>query len=113
GRPRKQVTGLEASLGALHSTPQATVDWTDPDVWIPERLSGDDRDLAAAIWTKSGKAVNPRHTYGHWLLSQKYRLIEEGPDGTLVLTGRGRDFVDHAGGEAEAYLDEQEGLAKL
>ncbi len=56
----------------LRGTPQNTVDWTDPDAWIPERLSGDDRDLATAIWTKSGKTVNPRHTYGHWLLSQKY-----------------------------------------
>lgn len=113
GRPRKQVTGLQATLGELRGTPQNTVDWTDPDAWIPERLSGEDRDLASAIWTQSGKTVNPRHTYGHWLLSQKYGLIEEGPDGNLVLADRGRDFIEHESGEAEAFLDEQEGLAKL
>jgi restriction system protein len=115
GRPRKQVTGLQATLGELRGTPQNTVDWTDPDAWIPERLSGEDRDLASAIWTTSEKAVNPRHTYGHWLLSQKYGLVEEGPgpDGNLVLTDRGRDFIAHEGGEAEVFLDEQEGLAKL
>ncbi|MEQ8767588.1 MAG: HTH domain-containing protein, partial [Planctomycetota bacterium] len=113
GRPRKQVTGLQATLGELRGTPQNTVDWTDPDAWIPERLSGDDADLASAIWMKSGKTVNPRHTYGHWLLSQKYELIEEGPDGTLALTDRARDFIEHQGGEAEVFLDEQEGLAKL
>ncbi len=113
GRPRKQITGLQATLGELRGTPQNTVDWTDPDAWIPERLSGDDADLANAIWTKSGKTVNPRHTYGHWLLSQKYELIEDGPDGTLALTDRARDFIEHEGGEAEVFLDEQEGLAKL
>lgn len=113
GRPRKQITGLQATLGELRGTPQNTVDWTDPDAWIPERLSGDDQDLANAIWTKSGKTVNPRHTYGHWLLSQKYELVEEGPDGNLTLTDRGRDFVENEGGEAEVFLDEQEGLAKL
>lgn len=113
GRPRKQITGMRASLGELRGTPQNTVDWTNPDVWIPERLSGDDRELASAIWTKSGKAVNPRHTYGHWLLSQKYDLIEEGQDGLLRLTERGQDFIDHEGGETEIFLDEQEGLAKL
>lgn len=113
GRPRKQITGLQATLGELRGTPQNTVDWTDPDAWIPERLSGDDQDLASAIWTKSGKKVNPRHTYGHWLLSQKYELVEEGPDGNLTLTDRGRDFVENEGGEAEVFLDEQEGLAKL
>ncbi|HLT35297.1 MAG TPA: restriction endonuclease [Enhygromyxa sp.] len=113
GRPRKQITGLQATLGELRGTPQNTVDWTDPDTWIPERLSGDDADLASAIWAKSGKTVNPRHTYGHWLLSQKYELIEEGADGNLALTDRGRDFIEHEGGEAEVFLDEQEGLAKL
>lgn len=113
GRPRKQITGLHATLADLRGTPQRTVDWTDPDSWIPERLSGDDRDLAAAIWTASRKTVNPRHTYGHWLLVQKYKLIEEAPDGMLRLTERGQEFLDHVAGETEAYLDEQEGLAKL
>ncbi len=113
GRPRKQITGLQATFGELRGTPQNTVDWTDPDAWIPERLSGDDQDLASAIWTQTGRSVNPRHTYGHWLLSQKYELIEDGPDGHLALTDRGRDFIEHEGGEAEVFLDEQEGLAKL
>jgi restriction system protein len=107
GRPRKQITGLQATLGELRGTPQNTVDWTDPDAWIPERLSGDGQDLASAIWTQSGKTVNPRHTYGHWLLSQKYELVEDGPDGNLALTDRGRDFIEHEGGEAEVFLDEQ------
>ena len=89
------------------------MDWTDPESWIPERLSGDDRDLAGAIWIKSGKTVNPRHTYGHWLLSQTYRLIEEGPDGNLWLTERGQDFIDHEGGATESRLDQEEGLVKL
>ena len=113
GRPRKQVTGLQTTLAELRGTPQNTVDWTNPDTWITERLSGDDRELASAIWTTSGKTVNPRHTYGHWLLSQKYGLVEEGSDGNLVLADRGHDFIDNEGGEAEAFLDEQEGLAKL
>ena len=73
GRPRKQVTGLQTTLGELWGTPQNTVDWTDPDTWIPERLSGDERELAGTIWTTSGKTVNPRHTYGHWLLSAEIR----------------------------------------
>ena len=113
GHQRKQVAGLHATLGELSGTPQKAVDWTDPDTWIPERLSGDDQDLASAIWSTSEKTVNPRHTYGHWLLSQKYELIEDGSDGKLSLTDRGRDFIEHEGGDAEVFLDEQEGLAKL
>ena len=77
GRPRKQVTGLEATLRELRGTPQDPVAWTEPDVWIPDRLDGADRDLATAVWVQSGKSVNPRHTYGHWLLSRTYELIVE------------------------------------
>ena len=113
GRARKQITGLRATLGELWGTPQNTVDWSDPDAWIPERLSGDDRELATAIWTQSKKVVNPRHTYGSWLLSQKYDLLGEAPDGTVLLTERGRDFLQNEGGETEAFLDEQEGVAKI
>ena len=113
GRPKAQVAALHRALAQLRGTPQDPVAWTDPDMWIPERLSGEICDLATAIWTESDPGVNPRHTYGHWLLVQKYDLLEAGPDGILVLTDRGRDFVDREGGHAEVWLDEQEGLAEL
>lgn len=113
GRPKPQVTGLHGALAQLRGTPKNPVAWTDPDTWIPARLSGDTRDLALAIWTESNRDVNPRHTYGHWRLVQKYDLLETDSDGTLALTDRGRDFIEHEGGRAETFLDEQEGLAEL
>lgn len=48
----------------------------------------------------------------HWLLCQKYQLLEEA-DGSLGLTGRGQSFLDHELGEVEAFIDEQEGIAKI
>ena len=113
GRPRMQIMGLQATLGELRGTPQNHVDWTQPDVWISERLSGDDRDLAYSVWTQSGKVVNPRYTQGHWLLSRTYRLVGENPDGTLCVTDDGREFIEHDGGKTETFIDEQEGLTKL
>jgi len=113
GRPRKQVTALRTTINELRGTPQNTVDWTDPDGWIPERLSGDDRDLASAIWQSSSNSVNPRHTYGHWLLCRRYRLIHEDRDGTLTLTDAGKKFLHQESGEIEAFLDEREGVIKL
>ncbi len=113
GRLKAHVTGLRSALVQLWGTPQNPVAWTDPDTWIPAKLSGDIRDLAMAIWTESGQGVNPRYTYGHWLLVQKYDLLEEGSDGSLLLTNFGRDFIEHQGGDAEACLDKQEGLLEL
>lgn len=113
GYSEKQITGLWTTLISLRGVPQEPTDWTDPDIWIPEKLSGDDRKLASAIWNRSGKVVNPRHIYGHWTLSRRYKLIEENPIGNLVLTDRGHDFIEHEGGETEVFLDEQEGVGKL
>lgn len=66
-----------------------------------------------AIWVESNQGVNPRHTYGHWLLVQQYGLLRTDSDGKLLLTDQGRDFIEHQGGRTEIFLDQQEGLAEL
>ncbi len=113
GRPRKQVTGLRAKILDLCGTPEHSVDWTDPATWIPERLDGNDRELAQQIWDDSNGAVNPRHVYGHWLLAMRYGLLQEDGDGLLQITEDGRNFLEEPGGRIEAFVDEAEGLAKL
>ena len=113
GCPRKQVTGLRATLTELRGTPQKTVDWTSPAEWIPERLKDSDRQLAQAIWDRSNGTVNPRHTYGHWLLAQRYNLLRVDGDGVLQLTKAGLDFLEQPAGEAESAIDEAEGVLKL
>lgn len=113
GYPQKQVTSLRANIRELMGTPQKTVDWTDPATWIPKRLKGEYRELAQVIWDRSKHTVNPRHTYGHWLLAQKYNLLCVGGDGVLELTEKGRDFLEHQGGKAESAIDKAEGLIKL
>lgn len=113
GVPRRRITALHSAFVSLRGTPQKSVDWTEPASWIPERLDGDDRALAQRIWEHSKGTVNPRYTYGHWLLAQRYKLIEEDESGQVILTKWGSDFLDHPGGRAEAAIDEAEGLIKL
>jgi len=113
GRSRKQITGLRATVNQLRGTPQKTVDWTDPDSWIPERLAGGDRELAQAIWKSSGGTVNPRHVYGHWLLANRYGLVREDDEGCVQITPLGEDFLAHPLGDAEGRVDEMEGVLKL
>jgi restriction system protein len=113
GRLRSQITGLRSTITALWGSPQSPVDWTAPDVWIPQRLQDDDRELAEAIWKKTGGKVNPRHVYGHWLLACNYGLLEENASGQMCLTERGQDFVTHEQGDAVTLIDEGEGLLKI
>ncbi|MDE0132310.1 MAG: restriction endonuclease [bacterium] len=113
GHSRTDITKLHRTIMGLTGKPGDQVDWRDPDSWIPKRLSGDQRSLAYAIWTESGKTANPRHTAGSWSLVRHYELIKEDTDGNLQLTDRGRSFLNHRLGEAESILDTQEGLVEL
>ena len=113
GRSRAEITKLHRAIMQHAGTPADPADWSDPDTWIPKLLSGEDRQLANAIWEGSDKTVNPRHTAGSWELVRHCLLLEEDPDGNLRLTTRGRDFIDHAFGRAEALVDEHEGLIGL
>jgi restriction system protein len=113
GRPRTSLTGYLNEIANLRGTPQEPRDWTDPDEWIPARLSGEEQQLAQAIWDSSKEQVNPRHIRGHWYLAKRYDLLAEDEDGTLFLTELGRDFIDHPLGETVQMLDRREGLIKL
>lgn len=113
GMTRTQVNGLRAAIWEHRGTFAENTDWTDPDRWIPERLSGDHRDAALRIWTHTKKRINPRHMAGHWLLASGYELLDDGADGRLIVTPRGRDFADHQEGAAVRELDEREGLLAI
>lgn len=107
------VTGFRSGLKDLRGTPQANLDWSDPDTWIPARLEGDMRATANAIWVGSGKVVNPRHMTGVWLLSRNYDLLEEDADGVLGLSPRGEQLLGDGAAEIERDVDEAEGLLAI
>lgn len=113
GHLRSQITGLRSTISSLWGSPQSPVDWTDPDIWIPDRLQGQDRELAEAIWQKTGGRVNPRHVYGHWLLACTYGLLAEADNGQMRLTEAGQDFIDYPMGDTVTSIDEQEGVLKI
>ena len=107
------VTGTRASIVAQRGNPQDNRDWTDPDAWIPEVLTGDQREFATQLWEGSEGTVNPRHFLGHWLLSRRYGLIADAPSGRLQITDRGRAFVDTPTGEVVREIDANEGVFKI
>ncbi len=108
-----EITSMRAAIWALRGNPQETEDWTDPDVWIRERLSGEAQALALQTWEGSGKRINPRYTTGEWSVARAYRLLEESEDGTLRIGERGRNFIDHPQGEVVREIDLRQGLVRL
>ena len=105
---RDMITAIQAQTG----TPQNPVDWSEPDRWIAERLSGGDAELAYRIWRMDGHVLNPRHSYGSWLFVNNYGLMEKNDEGRWQPTEKGESFL--RGDDATLReLDEDEGLLKL
>jgi restriction system protein len=93
-------------------TPQNPVDWSNPDEWIGERLTGSARKLAQRIWDESSNTVNPRHVYGAYLFINTYDLLSPDTSGIYRLSKIGAAFkADDP--TVVRKLDEAEGLPKL
>lgn len=97
------------AIWELRGTPQNTVDWKNPDIWIDQRLHGRDKEIALKIWNESNKTVNPRYTRGTQFLINGYGLIEE-KQGNYKLTEKGKLFISSKNNDAVRYIDTQEGL---
>ncbi len=112
GVPRVAVAGMINAIHGQTGTPQNPVDWTDPDAWIGERLSGGAAKLARRIWEESERTVNPRHVNGSYLFVNSYGLLVTDAEGVYRLTELGRAFLDGDLGVVRE-IDEAEGLPQL
>ena len=107
------IKGFHTTIFRLTGTRKKPLNWSDPDNWIPERLKGDELELAEKIWKLSNKQVNPRYTTGHWFLIRNYELMQINEQDELEISVRGKDFLDHFNGKTVQFIDENEGLVKL
>jgi len=86
------LRSLRKRVWAMRGTPQAPVDWSDPDQWIPERLDGPEKDAALVVWERSAKTVNPRYMTRPMRAVESLRILAT-TGGKYVLTERGRAFL--------------------
>lgn len=93
-------------------TPQNPVDWSKPDEWIPQRLQGENQDLALRIWQKSDGELNPRHVYGAYLFLNSFELLKPDAEDVYQFTERGELFLKEDV-KTVRILDEAEGLPQL
>lgn len=112
GVAKKEVLSLRTAIQDATGTPQKPLDWTDPDTWIDERLTGENALLAHRIWSESKKSANPRHLSGGYLFINTFDLLEPDPMGIYRLTDRGRRFLSNDT-DTIRELDDLEGMIKL
>ncbi len=108
GVSRSTVGRMIESLWEQRGNPQDQEDWTKPEVWIPERLDGNERELAFRLWRESKERLNPRYLDYTWRFTIKHHLLSENA-GTLCVTQRGEQFIQEAE-NVVAEIDDYEGL---
>ena len=109
--PVQRVRNLIKAVWEQTGTPQSPVDWSDPDRWIKERLTGELETLAEEIWEESKKTFNPRYLYDSYLFINKQKLLNKDA-GVYRLSERGRKFLANDENILRE-LDAVEGLPKL
>ena len=112
GVPESDLNAMRSDIRDQTGTPQNPVEWSDPDTWIDERLSGASKALAHTLWTETDHAVNPRYIWGAWSLATTYDLLRTDDDGILHLTERGLSFQQHNDATVQ-QIDEREGLGHI
>ncbi len=98
-----------ATIRELTGTPQATLDWSNPEEWIEQRLDGEMAVLAQRFWRESEQRVNPRYIHGPDFVIRCYQLAQTDGQGLYELTELGQRFIQHEP-EAVRSLDEAEGM---
>lgn len=114
GYSLKSVRSMITAIFEQTGTPQNPVDWSEPDLWINERLSGEDAEIALRIWQTDNHILNPRHSYGCYLFLNYplFDLMASTADDTWTPTVRGERFLQDDN-ETLRWLDDQEGLIQL
>ena len=108
GAPFSQYQTMESEIQDQRGDPQNTVSWTDPEDWIPKKLTAESQTLALSLWRESDHLVNPRYTRGSLSLSDTHKLTAY-QKGVFTLTEDGKRFIGNEG-EILKKMDEYEGL---
>lgn len=91
----KLVHNLSKTIWSQTGTPQNPLDWSDPDTWIDERLSGAEAELAKRIWNESSHSINPRYFDEAYGFIKSYGLFENDNTGVNQLSKRGEAFLSN------------------
>lgn len=109
---RSAVLKLINALWDQSGTPKEPVDWSEPDQWIRQRLTGAEHDLAKRIWVESDRKVNPRHLYGSYLFVNTHKVLMPDTSDTYRVTPAGEKFLRNDAAALQ-QIDAEEGLPKI
>jgi len=91
--PKDAINSTIKSIKNQIGTFENPVDWSNPDQWIPERLSGDEAKIAMKLWKESQNSFNPRYMYRLYLFVNTHALLSSDNQGIYHISKKGSSFL--------------------
>jgi restriction system protein len=76
GEPVRRVRELMNAMFDQAAAAPPFADWSDPERWIDERLTGELKILAHKVWAGSDKTINPRQLYAQVGFINRLRFLD-------------------------------------
>lgn len=105
--------GMTNTIKQHIGTPQNTTDWSDQPTWIPQILSGKERELAQYLYNESDGILHLRYLGRIERIINAHELTATDPSGHMLVTEAGQSFADNPLGEVEQRIDYLEGSLHL
>lgn len=107
---RKDLMAMERAINAKTGSVGDFADWKNPEVWINDKLTGNEKETALLIWNGSGNVINPRYLDEPRRVVEKKLLSIVDENGLYRLTKSGVDFLNDPIGNTVKQIDLGEGL---
>jgi len=74
-------------------TNENPIDWSNPDKWINEKLSGEEARIAFKVWNESNKTINPRYMWRLYHFINTHLLLTPDNQGIYRISKKGNSFL--------------------
>ncbi len=108
GASFSQYQAMNSEIKSHRGNRPNKTNWTEPEAWIPERLTGKSQALAYRIWRESNQLLNPAGKPGELKLCETHGLIAY-PDDIFIITEDGEKFLQNEESMLRK-IDEYEGM---
>jgi restriction system protein len=90
---KESINSTNKTILSQLGTIENPVDWSNPDQWINERLSGEEAIIALKVWNDSKKTINPRYMIRLYNFLNTHVLLELDNQGIYHLGKKGNSFL--------------------
>jgi len=109
---KESINRTNKTILSQVGTIENPVDWSNPDQWINERLSGEEATISLKVWKNSKNTINPRYMIRLYNFINTHALFDLDEHGIYHLGKKGNAFLLNEPHTIQK-IDNKEGILDL